>query len=131
MWREGELLAQRIYPDDTFMASALEKCEQFVKVAVLPELLGKWYSKEPIKKAESSNTDVEEIDKDQADDTYQTRLLWCYCRKEESGEMIACDNTECHIQWFHTNCLHITKIPKRKWFCPDCRKKKKKNSHAQ
>ena len=124
MWREGELLAQRIYPDDTFMASALEKCEQFVKVAVLPELLGKWYSKEPIKKAESSNTDVEEIDKDQADDTYQTRLLWCYCRKEESGEMIACDNTECHIQWFHTNCLHITKIPKGKWFCPDCRKKK-------
>ena len=50
VWREGELLAQRIFPDDMFMASALEKCEQFVKVAVLPELLGKWYSKEPIKK---------------------------------------------------------------------------------
>ena len=90
MWREGELIAQRTFPDDKFLASVLEKCEQFVKVAVLPELLRKWYSKEPIKKAESFNTDVEENDKDQADDTDQTWLLRCYCRKEESGEMIAC-----------------------------------------
>ena len=79
------------------MASVLEKCEQFVKMAVLPELLGKWYSKEPIKKPEPSNTDVEENNKDQTGDTDQTVLLWCYCRKEESGEMITCDNTECHI----------------------------------
>ena len=43
--------------------------------------------------------------------------------------MIACDNTECHIQWFHTNCLHITKIPKGKWFWRDCCKQKKRNTH--
>ena len=128
VWQEGELFVQRIYPDNTFIASALEKCEQFVKVAVLPELLGKWYSKEPIRKPESADL---EDDNDQADGTDETGLMmWCYCRKEESGEMIACDNTECHIQWFHTKCLHITKIPKGKWFCPDCRKRKQKNSRT-
>ena len=75
------------------------------KVAVLPKLLRKWYSKEPIRKPESANL---ENDKDQAGGTDETgSMTWCYCRKEESGEMIACDNTECHIQLFHTKCLHI------------------------
>ena len=53
---------------------------------VLPELLGKWYSKEPIEKSESisSNTNIDDNDKNQAD---ETRLVLCYCRKEESGEI--------------------------------------------
>ena len=40
VWREGELMVQRIYLDETFIADALEKCEQFIKVAILPEILG-------------------------------------------------------------------------------------------
>ncbi len=30
------------------------------------------------------------------------RLLWCYCRKAESGKMICCDNSNCPTKWFHT-----------------------------
>ena len=51
---------------------------------------------------------------------------WCYCNEGESGEMIACDNNQCLIQWFHLTCLKITHIPKGKWYCPDCQKKIKK-----
>ena len=36
--------------------------------------------------------------------------------------MIACDDDTCHIQWFHVSCLRIKKVPKGKWFRPDCRK---------
>ena len=27
--------------------------------------------------------------------------VWCYCRDEEDGDMIACDNNDCTIKWFH------------------------------
>ena len=92
VWREGELFVQRIYPDDTFMASASRNMSSLSRwLYILPEILGKWYSKEPIKKPKSINPNVEENDKDQAGNTDQTVLLWCYCRKE-SGQMIACDN---------------------------------------
>ena len=51
--------------------------------------------------------------------------VWCFCRCEEDGEMIGCDNELCKIEWFHTDCLRIEKIPKGKWFCPECTKGKR------
>ena len=88
----------------------------FIKLGVLPELLGKWYSREPVASISSTgNEQVEECAHGE---------LCCYCRKEEYGElMIYCDNNDCCIQWFHTTCLQITTIPKVKWYCPDCQRK--------
>ena len=56
----------------------------------------------------------EEVPQDPADG------LWCYCKRGEFGEMIACDNELCPIIWFHTQCLKMTSIPKNDWYCPDC-----------
>ena len=52
---------------------------------------------------------------------------YCYCHGPESGRMLACDNEECRIDWFHLECLKMDEsmIPKGKWYCPDCRKKEK------
>lgn len=49
--------------------------------------------------------------------------LYCMCRRVSYGEMIACDNTECPIEWFHLGCVGLTSTnrPRGKWFCPDCR----------
>ena len=52
---------------------------------------------------------------------------WCYCKTEESGTMILCENNQGPIKWFHVECLRITNIPKKKWFCPECRKETKIN----
>ena len=49
--------------------------------------------------------------------------LWCYCRKPENEEMIACDYPGCSIEWFHITCLKLQVVPKGRWYCPDCRKK--------
>ena len=46
VWREKELLVQRTYPDKPFISVALELAARFVKTAVLPELVGKWFTKE-------------------------------------------------------------------------------------
>ena len=48
--------------------------------------------------------------------------LYCYCKSEEFGEMIACDSIMCSIAWFHVKCLHLSKIPNAKWYCPHCQK---------
>lgn len=104
VWREGELVKQRIYPNEPFITAVLEKCMKFIKICVLPELLGKWCTKEHT--SPKSVAATESTDNDHSD-----TMHWCYCRMEESGEMIACDNTNCPIEWFHTTCLNIKVIP--------------------
>lgn len=52
-----------------------------------------------------------------------TERLYCHCRcpYDEVSEMIACDNTNCRVEWFHFDCVGITVAPKGNWYCPDCR----------
>lgn len=52
-----------------------------------------------------------------------TERLYCHCRcpYDEVSEMIACDNPNCRVEWFHFDCVGITVAPKGNWFCPDCR----------
>ena len=55
-------------------------------------------------------------------------VMMCVCsataKKPDDGleEMIGCDNVECSIEWFHMKCLKLKRVPKGKWYCPDCRK---------
>ena len=46
-------------------------------------------------------------------------------RCEESGEMIVCGNEQCKIGRFHLDCLRIEKVPRGKWFCPECTNRKR------
>ena len=85
---------------------------------VIPELIGKWYTKQP------SLTAAINAGTNQSTDSELSKK-WCYCSGDESGKMIACDNDNCPIQWFHTECLKICRIPKGKWYCPDCQTNKK------
>ncbi|SCV03631.1 LAMI_0H09714g1_1 [Lachancea mirantina] len=55
----------------------------------------------------------------------QEESVYCFCRDVSYGPMIACDNDNCPTEWFHYECVGITKPPKgnEKWFCSDkCRK---------
>ncbi|KHG19241.1 PHD finger ING1 -like protein [Gossypium arboreum] len=36
------------------------------------------------------------------------------------GEMVACDNPNCKIEWFHFGCVGLKEQPRGKWYCPDC-----------
>ncbi len=77
------------------------KANELIKVGILPELVGKWFSKEqnvslPPSICSDVTTPVELDDK--------SNQLWCYCKKGEFGKMILYENNNCPIQWFHT-CL--------------------------
>ena len=119
MWSEDELLVLRILPDPEFIDGVIEEVTSFFKYGVLPELLGKWYTKTPIH-CTSSDFRGDETDQTQSSSTSSDK--WCYCRGPEEGQMICCDNKKYPISWYHTDCLRIVTIPKGKWYCPDCKK---------
>ena len=92
-----------------------------VKLAILPELIGKWFTKQPVLPLKSSSSDHNNCTSN------DSNLVWCYCRRdEEFDNMIACDNKQCAIQWYHLSCLKISQsqVPEGKWYCLDCHKKK-------
>ncbi|KAI9323103.1 hypothetical protein BX666DRAFT_2126664 [Dichotomocladium elegans] len=51
--------------------------------------------------------------------------LYCYCQQVSYGEMVACDNTDCEIEWFHLACVDLKTVPKGKWYCDNCASKTK------
>lgn len=131
---------ERIRLDVSFMERNLAKVKQFFEIAVLPELLGRWFSRPPERIAltysdeslsipsgstrESSpspsggNSDsIEPASSNSSVDKY------CYCQQGEFGKMVGCDNGSCPYKWFHLPCLKLKSLPKSsKWYCPGCRK---------
>ncbi|KAI0504722.1 hypothetical protein KFK09_015675 [Dendrobium nobile] len=45
---------------------------------------------------------------------------YCFCKQVSFGEMVACDNPDCKIEWFHYGCVGLKEQPKGKWYCPNC-----------
>lgn len=44
----------------------------------------------------------------------------CYCRSLDMGRMVACDNANCKIKWYHFECVGLYKNPEGSWYCPSC-----------
>ena len=34
--------------------------------------------------------------------------------------MLACDNKDCPVKWFHMSCVGLEVPPKGSWICPKC-----------
>ena len=73
--------------------------------------MGKFYTRRPVlNNIANQATYVQQIEpviKDQG----QKAKIYCYCKKENVGTtMIACDNIECEIEWFHVKCLQLENI---------------------
>jgi hypothetical protein len=47
--------------------------------------------------------------------------VYCTCRKLSYGQMVACDNEDCAIEWFHFACVGLESKPRGRWLCPNCR----------
>lgn len=47
--------------------------------------------------------------------------IYCLCQRYSFGDMIACDNARCEIEWFHFACVDVKTQPKGRWYCPRCR----------
>lgn len=108
VWTEEESVIRRIKRDNFYIHELIVAAENFFKVAVLPELVGRFFSRGP------GGNPTNKLQ----------QLLYCYCEKEEEEgrDMVGCDNEACTRRWFHFACVGIKHPPKSKtWFCPDCR----------
>ena len=155
---QPSLHIERIFPDDEFWQTCVDLSQHFFNICILPELLGRWYSRshssvasssktmsisEPMCGASSTMTSMPSTtsicDSDQSLLIGETSMLsasisnklpdgtvqlYCYCKKPDDPTLdwIGCDNPTCDIEWFHVQCLKMKSIPKRQWYCPDCRK---------
>ena len=114
LWTECDIHIERVLPDNNFWENVVAKATKFFFNGVLPEIIGKWYSRPLIPTNVKHNQSGDE-----------NEGCWCYCQENIEGSMlIGCDNNGCKIKWFHMKCLKLDVAPKGKWYCPTCMKTK-------
>ena len=47
---------ERIFPDESFWSERIEQSSHFFKICILPEILGRWYSRPHIQQENKRNT---------------------------------------------------------------------------
>ena len=107
---------ERIEVDSDFLANCIMKSGDFYKVGIMPELLGRWFTRSTV------------LPTSTVDDRNDLQYGYCYCKEELGGQMIRCDNDDkCpYGEWFHLSCLKLKNVPlTKKWYCPQCRKELK------
>ena len=111
VWTNKVIYVQRLLPDTEFWDRALTRAILFYKKGVLPELLGRWFSRSsPLPLATVSPAS------DSDDDG-----PWCYCQQYiEGSPLIGCNKPDCKIQWFHMPCVGLTTEADGEWICPSC-----------
>lgn len=130
VWTNSEVHTERIYPDEEFWLKSLDAVKHVYTTAILPELLGKFYTRPCTRDIQASapstsdkpTTYVNPQQNPQPSSAKPTTVVYCYCRGPEEGRMVGCDNSKCKYEWFHLTCLGLKVEPKSKhWYCPDCR----------
>lgn len=71
-----------------------------------------------------------EGDGDNGGEDERDETLYCFCRKVSYGEMIGCDNEDCKYEWFHLDCVGLSKPLPQVWYCSDCHARLNKGSNG-
>lgn len=100
----AHLLIERIMPDTQHMDRVLPKLEAFWRICILPEILGRWYTRRlsvPVSMPKDGGI--------------------CFCRAESGKTTVTCSNTDCPYKEFHKSCLALDSVTMPKtWYCPNC-----------
>ena len=104
MWTEKDYFCQRVIQDKDIWKTYDEKVELVFRNGVLPEIIGKCFTRVPKVTIYDNN-----------DGSTAT------VRGESLGEIYPCSRAECQLKYFHLKCLNLTRALKKSWVCPDCR----------
>ncbi|XP_051814464.1 uncharacterized protein LOC127537003 [Acanthochromis polyacanthus] len=128
VWTLKDFVVVGLFPDHTHWRNILVKAQNFFQKVCLPELVACYFTKahsaaheqQPLKDiTQVLNTNTRKKRKRET-----AAKVWCLCQGPESlDDMVACDNENCKIQWFHYRCVGLRKAPStsEEWFCPDCK----------
>ena len=87
LWTEDGIAVERIIRDCAFYEEALNNIEHVYVYGILPEIIGKWYTRTPI--ADSAGivlppdhkTEENGGQEDYSDDDEDSEKPWCYCEQ--------------------------------------------------
>ena len=97
--------------------------KHFFDKGILPELVGKFYSRPTTMNPFPQVPSLSAPPSDPSGEEVEAAYKYCYCHEDKEGEMIGCNNPQCHYEWFHFSCLKLSSKPKSTlWYCPDCTK---------
>lgn len=62
---------------------------------------------------EREEVPVQHVDEDDEEEEEEdpNEPRYCYCGQGSFGEMIACDNDNCTMEWFHLQCTGLRNVP--------------------
>lgn len=60
---------------------------------------------------EIHQADEDEEDEEEEEEEDPNEPKYCYCGQGSFGEMIACDNESCSMEWFHLQCTGLRSVP--------------------
>ena len=87
--KNEHLEIERIYPDPEHSNAVLPKLEAFWRICILPEILGRWFTRrcDVLRSVPNDNS-------------------ICFCRSQNSEYVVSCSDAEClyrmfHITWYH------------------------------
>lgn len=115
--KDDGLHVKWIYKNQKFWVECVPKAENFYMKCLLPEILGNWYTRDSIGTTETQNGEPSGTSGSAIDE----ETYYNYYHGPEEGLMIAFDNPDCPIKWFHARCVHLSSALKGKWYCPDYR----------
>ena len=102
--KNAHLVIERIYPDLEHSKRDLPKLQDFGRICILPEILGRWFTR---------RCDVPRSVPDEQG--------ICFCKGQNSNHVVSCSNVECPHGKFHISCLSLREVPTLKtWYCSHC-----------
>ncbi|KAK9349262.1 hypothetical protein V1522DRAFT_396073 [Lipomyces starkeyi] len=54
-----------------------------------------------------------------------SQKTYCICDDVSYGDMIACDDKNCKIEWYHLGCVNMKRPPRGEWICPLCTERRR------
>ena len=122
VWTTKDFFVERIVYDRTFCTDMVESCTVFFKKAILPELVGKLYSR-PLQAATPCMQDINNNQTNVTDDDGMIICIYKAKYDKANDNVIGCDDQNCPYVWFHFKCAGIKRVPKGQWLCKTCRNK--------
>ena len=99
VWTAKDFTVERIVADKDFFEGVVDTAQHFFVYGILPEIIGKWYTRKSIADSDGivqipTTTDSSSAEQGTNGDEDMSKL-WCYCNEPSYGEMIHCDNDKC------------------------------------
>lgn len=127
LWTLKDCTVLRVAPDPQLWNNVLKKAQQFFEFVCLPELVSCYFTQMPLKQIPvpdgEKTHETSKIVQKKGRTSRSVEKLWCICRGPESkDDMVACDNQNCTIVWFHLTCVGLQHAPAKEdiWICSRC-----------